>query len=318
MDGKPVRPTGGGNASAIAHGALFVHSRTTMSRETAASKNAKAQAYLDARVKHFTDTPGHYDRMRTPIQVRTAVLDEYMNGGSWRLRDAGIEPQRYYDLARKLPSAYSWEELRASTPNGRRSVRNPQRYTVTAGGRRIRLAGGNTFASRTEADAAARYLRSEDGGDYRVRPLKATEARVAVANGRHYVVPVGGKCEACRLRRATRVLPGAGAPHVCDDCYRAMLREDEHARRSSSNGREATRTSCRNGGDVYYDVVDVSTEEGWRYIVMGKAKYNPLKNFAVVECRYGEPKCKLLRQFATRDKAHDYKYDLAAKLHDGQ
>ena len=102
--------------------------------------------------------------------------------------------------------------------------------------------------------------------------------------------------------------------------YELLAQQINGTRSAAKNGRlaKSARTSCRNGGDVYYDVVDVSTEEGWRYIVMGKAKYNPLKNFAVVECRYGEPKCKLLRQFATRDKAHDYKYDLAVKLHDGQ
>lgn len=209
-----------------------------MPRETAASKNAKAQAYLDARVRHFTDTPGPYGRVRTPIQVRYAVLEEYINGGAWRLRDAGIEAERYYNLARKLPSAFSWEELRESTPNGRRSARNPQRFTITSGGRRVRVSGGNTFATRAGALDAARYLRSEDGGDYRVRPLKAGEStRAAVANGRVCSVPASGKCEACRERRATRVLPGAGAPHVCDGCYRVMIREDEHARGSSSNGR---------------------------------------------------------------------------------
>lgn len=122
--------------------------------------------------------------------------------------------------------------------SARRSARNPQRFTVTSGGRRIRLAGGNAFASRRDAASAARHLRIEHGGIYRVRALKAGEAtRAAVANGRERSVPVGGKCEACRERRAARVLPGAGAPHVCEGCYRVMLREDEHARRSSCNGR---------------------------------------------------------------------------------
>jgi hypothetical protein len=80
------------------------------------------------------------------------------------------------------------------------------------------------------------------------------------------------------------------------------------------NGRCAQKNS---GSDVYYEVADVSTETGWRHIVMGRVKYDPRKTFAVVECKYGEPKCKLLRLFASRDKAIDYAYDLKVKAHVG-
>ncbi len=62
----------------------------------------------------------------------------------------------------------------------------PQQYTITEGGRRARLAGGNVFSSKTEAHDAARFLRRTEGGDYKVRALKPGEGvgRVAVANGR--------------------------------------------------------------------------------------------------------------------------------------
>jgi hypothetical protein len=62
----------------------------------------------------------------------------------------------------------------------------PQRYTITEGGRRARLAGGNTFPSKGEAQDAAKFLRHTEGGDYKVRALKPGESvgRMAVANGR--------------------------------------------------------------------------------------------------------------------------------------
>lgn len=61
----------------------------------------------------------------------------------------------------------------------------PQRYTITEGGRRARLAGGNVFFSKGEAQNAARFLRNTEGGDYKVRALKPGESvgRMAVANG---------------------------------------------------------------------------------------------------------------------------------------
>ncbi len=302
-----------------------------MARETAAQKNARTKAVLDERVRHFTETPNFYGEKLTPVQVRSAVVHEYLNGFSWRLHDMGIERDRYFKMAQALPSAFSWEELRASQKNpskkpayrspapedcgcgsglaptlevplsrGRRACsrcyddqrrfyrdeaypsgggeygddpssgsgwhysRNPpQRYTVTEGGRRVRLAGGNVFPSRGEAQEAVRFLRATDGGEYRVRPLKPGEhvGRVAAVNGR------------CAQKNS--------------------------------------------GSDVYYEVADVSTETGWRHIVMGRVKYDPRKTFAVVECKYGEPKCKLLRLFASRDKAIDYAYDLKVKAHVG-
>lgn len=62
----------------------------------------------------------------------------------------------------------------------------PQRYTITEGGRRARLAGGNTFPSKGEAQDAAKFLRHTEGGDYKVRALKPGESvgRMAVANGK--------------------------------------------------------------------------------------------------------------------------------------
>lgn len=153
-------------------------------RETAAEKNARAQAALAERVRHFTETPDYYNAKRTPIQVRSAVMDEYFNGGSWRLRDRGIEPERYFKLAQALPSAFSWEELRTSERNGRRSCRNPQAYTITEGGRRVRMAGGNVFPTKREAQVAAGLLHTIEGGYYRVRALKSGEGRTAQRNGR--------------------------------------------------------------------------------------------------------------------------------------
>ncbi len=62
----------------------------------------------------------------------------------------------------------------------------PQNFTITSGGRRIRVAGGNVFPSKRDALAAAAYLRATDGGDYRVRAIKPGDSvvRVAVANGK--------------------------------------------------------------------------------------------------------------------------------------
>ena len=62
----------------------------------------------------------------------------------------------------------------------------PQRYTVTEGRRRVRLAGGNVFPSKGEAQEAVRFLRATDGGEYRVRTLKPGEhvGRVAAVNGK--------------------------------------------------------------------------------------------------------------------------------------
>lgn len=74
-----------------------------------------------------------------------------------------------------------------SSGSGWHYSRNPpQRYTVTEGGRRVRLAGGNVFPSKGEAQDAVRFLRATDGGEYRVRPLKPGESvgRVAAVNGK--------------------------------------------------------------------------------------------------------------------------------------
>lgn len=62
----------------------------------------------------------------------------------------------------------------------------PQRYTVTEGGRRVRLAGGNVFPSKVDAQRAVQFLRATEGGDYRVRAIKPGESvgRVAAVNGK--------------------------------------------------------------------------------------------------------------------------------------
>jgi hypothetical protein len=105
-----------------------------------------------------------------------------------------------------------------SSGSGWHYSRNPpQNFTITSGGRRIRVAGGNVFPSKRDALAAAAYLRATDGGDYRVRALKPGDSvvRVAVANG----------------KKSTRAGKKRGATGV---------------RRSMSNGRTKSQTETSN------------------------------------------------------------------------
>jgi hypothetical protein len=102
-----------------------------------------------------------------------------------------------------------------SSGSGWHYSRNPpQRYTVTEGGRRVRLAGGNVFPSKGEAQRAVQFLRATEGGDYRVRAIKPGESvgRVAAVNG----------------KKSTRSRKKRGATSV---------------RRSMSNGRTKAQTA---------------------------------------------------------------------------
>lgn len=167
----------------------------------------------------------------------------------------------------------------------RRALPNRQQYTITAGGRRIRLARGNVFPTKTEAKRAANDLRVMDGATgLRVRALKEREGVLVNAK------PMSCEWGQCG-RRATRMLPGPGKIHVCARCYQDALREDR-------------RSSLRNSHDQRprpYAVVSVTKSGALsksthprdsRFVTIDEAqdalrrieRLNPGKTFVLGEC----------------------------------
>ena len=97
------------------------------------------------------------------------------------------DDQRRFYYAEAYPSGGAEHGDDPTSGSGWHYSRNPpQRYTVTEGGRRVRLAGGNVFPSKGEAQRAVQFLRATEGGDYRVRAIKPGESvgRVAAVNGK--------------------------------------------------------------------------------------------------------------------------------------
>ena len=151
-----------------------------------------------------------------------------------------------------------------SSGSGWHYSRNPpQRYTVTEGGRRVRLAGGNVFPSKGEAQRAVQFLRATEGGDYRVRAIKPGESvgRVAAVNG----------------KKSTRSRKKRGATSV----RRAMsnpITEFVHG---------ATRYAVTEGSNAFGKVAYyLDGPNGARYGLMRNAN-NPKVLFAVNALKFG-------------------------------
>ncbi len=140
------------------------------------------------------------------------------------------DDQRRFYHAEAYPSGGGEYGDDPSSGSGWHYSRNPpQRYTVTEGGRRVRLAGGNVFPSKGEAQEAVRFLRATDGGEYRVRAIKPGESvgRVAAVNGKKSV-QARKKRGATGVRRAmsngrTKAQTETSNPFA--DAHERMVRE---------------------------------------------------------------------------------------------
>ncbi len=84
-----------------------------MGRETAAQATERAVARMRQDFEQHRKRLDFYGRPRTPSQARSALMQDFHNGGVWRLRDEGIDTDRYFRAAQRLPWGDDWQAFDA-------------------------------------------------------------------------------------------------------------------------------------------------------------------------------------------------------------
>lgn len=153
------------------------------------AKDRVARALVLADLATIRSTPGYYNKLPTPVQAHSQLIQQHFNAGRERLREMGVEPGRYFKIAQSVPHGVSmtWEDFdRWSASSGEHpapvgpgglscgEARKPNPFVIVdkRGHREIPA----VFSSRKEAGLARGYLEAAEGArGLRVRATTAVE-----------------------------------------------------------------------------------------------------------------------------------------------